>query len=245
MPVRKFGVVSSRVRVNIGACGFTGAASFVALLRPERTGGENSWCSAVDSGKANANNFYDCIAKTAGKLGIYRNGVYSEGITTAGLDNNWLLLGISKAAGTVKPNTYVWNFTTKELTKAEGGVAQTDALANVGGFLAFGQWGTSDQLRATYAAAAGFNKAISEAEFKALAEATTIKEGWLAKSPSGLWMFNQKSEAESITDLTGNGANQAEQVGTEYLEEEPPIPYEPQKGGLVISRSPARGLIMR
>lgn len=243
---RKF-VAASRIRVNIGACGFTGAVTAVALIRFERTGGENSWCSAVDSGKTNAGSFYDCLAKTEGNLGMYRGSTgYSEAAgITAGIDKVWALIAVTKASGTVAARAHVYRFDTKTWTHVNCEGTVENALANPGGFLAFGQWGTSDQLRATYAAAAAWGSVLSDAE---LEELVTVKyiEDWLKKAPAGMWAFNQHSAAETVKDLTGNGADQAELLGTEYVEEEPPIPYGPglepvaPTPGLTVTLPPPR-----
>jgi hypothetical protein len=236
--VRKF-VAASRIRVNIGACGFTGAATFVGLLNFERTGGENSWCSAVDSTKANQGNFYDCLAKTEGNLGIYRNGTYSEAKeVTKGIDGIWALVAVTKEAGTVAARAHVYRFDTKAWTHTACVNALTNATANAGGYLQFGQWGEADQLRALYAAAAAWGKVLTDKEIEELVAVSYLEE-WLKRSPAGLWLFKQQSGAETVKDLTGNGADQAELVGTEYSAAEPPIPYAPSAAPSVVLPPPS------
>ena len=61
-------------------------------------------------------------------------------------------------------------------------------------------------------------------------------KGWLGKSPSALWLFNQKARTEGLVDLTGNGANEEGIAGTSVVAEEPPIPAD--------QAAPAAGLSM-
>lgn len=45
------------------------------------------------------------------------------------------------------------------------------------------------------------------------------------EAPDALWLFEQSSVSESVSDETGNGASQTERSGTEALKNDPPIPY--------------------
>lgn len=219
--VRKF-VFPSVIRCSIGACGVTGAASFAAIVKLENT---NVGCmiSAVNSSKTAGTNYYDFQVE-GGELEIWRGGVPSRKIAMAPYLNVWALLAATKAAGTAKVQLYAYRFDTGAWVNEEGSNAIVDALANPGGFIQLGQWNAQEQLTGLYAAGAVWDRVLAKTEIEGLATVSSIK-AWLDRAPVGMWMFDQSSVAETVNDLTGNGANQVELTGTSVSGESPPIPY--------------------
>src|SRR5690606_12886956 len=57
-----------------------------------------------------------------------------------------------------------------------------------------------------------------------LVGASSLAE-WMATTPLGLWLFDQQSTEDSVSDLTGQGADQTAISGTSVTEDDPPIPY--------------------
>lgn len=182
-----------------------------------------SMISAVSAAKAEAGSFYDFQIE-GGKLEIYRSGASRE-IEIKPYGNRWALLFATKATGTTKAKLYAYRFDTKTLVgPIEGATAISDAASNVGGFIQLGQWNGGEQLRGLYAAGAMWNRVLTKAEIEELISASYLEQ-WLTKTPKGMWLFNQTSLETAVKDITGNGADQVERVGTELSAEVPPIPY--------------------
>jgi hypothetical protein len=224
--VRKWNT-GGRITCGIGACGIAGAWSFAGIVYAEGTGPE-FFQSYDGAGLGEANSRY-AVGREESKLALYRNGgSFSAAELPA---KEWLFVGVSKASGTVVPKLYIYRFSTKTWSISEGsGPGIANALEGATA-VAFGEWNKLEQFRGKMAAAAIYNKALTEAEMKALVAVPELQD-WLATSPKGLWLFGQASTATPVEDLTGNGANETSSVNTEVIEETPPIPYvEGEEGG--------------
>lgn len=249
MPVRKFDE-PSMVRYAIGACGVTGAVTMAALVKLDGTVTEEeveieegvfenikvargletgALITAVDAALGEAGKFYafdfEPAEEANGNFTLYRNG-RSNGPLTKPYGNIWALVVVQKVAGEAFPTFYVYRFDTASwVGPITGDTEIKDAPVNPGGFIQHGQWGGGEQLvGARYAAAAIWNRVLTEAEVKSLASVASLDK-WLALAPVGQWMYFQANVAEAVADLTGNGANQVLRENTSVVAEEPPIPY--------------------
>ena len=175
----------------------------------------------------------------SGQLMVSHNDETDLGL---GIETNvadgWCLYGLTKPAGTSKYVAHRYVVGTKAWTHAALAEALSQigtvngGITNLGYDLQYEENGTN--LDACVAAIAVWNKALSNAELEEVSGISSLK-GWLGKSPSALWLFNQKARTEGLVDLTGNGANEEGIAGTSVVAEEPPIPYE---------AAPAAGLSM-
>ncbi|HEV2790829.1 MAG TPA: hypothetical protein VGV69_05980, partial [Solirubrobacterales bacterium] len=129
----------------------------------------------------------------------------------------------TKASGKAKAKLYIYRLDTKLWQKGEG-TGEIENPTELAQEIRLGQWGNTEQLQGLYAASAMYNKVLTQAEVEELATASTL-QAWLKKGPVGMWMFNQTSTAQTGLDITGNGADQTELVGTTVENVEPPIPY--------------------
>jgi len=219
MPVRKF-VEPARVRCAVGACALKEAVSFIALAQLQNTT-VGSFVSGAKSTGSGGGSFYDFQVEVS-QLEIYK-GAPSRGLTTTGLANVWCVFAATKVSGTAKAKLYIYRFDTKtwQIGEGAGEIANPTEAAEE---IRLGQWNSTENFQGLYAASAMYNKVLTQAEIEELATASSL-QSWLKKGPVGMWMFNQPSTAESVLDITGNGANQTELVGTTVEGVEPPIPY--------------------
>lgn len=222
MPVRTFNGSSARIDFSIGGCNLTGAYTFAALQRRAELGTYDNLFRHRPKAGADLGGFG---LNPSNKAEANSGAAVSESTATIpALD--WVLIVISKAAGSVKPDFHIYDFTTAEWSHASGTIALGNLATQAEGSIRLGAYETEDFFKGDVAACAEWNgTALTQAEAEALKTATSLKAGWLAKSPSGLWTFEQSSVAEEVKDLTGNGANQTAISGTSVTAEEPPIPY--------------------
>lgn len=162
--------------------------------------------------------------------------------TTKPPNGVWLLCGCSKPPGTSKATYMYYRYDTEQLVAVESSAAFKAAYSGTPVEIQLGRWNNTEQFNGKYAAAMMHGAPLTPAEFKALAEMSSIQK-WLTISPLALWTFNQSSVAEPVKDLTGNGANQTELIGTAIANEEPPIPYEdpPSRSVSVVRAEPDSG----
>jgi hypothetical protein len=219
MPVRKF-EGAARVKCAVGACALKEAVSFLALARLKNTV-VGSFVSGAKAGGSLPGSFYDFQVEGS-LLEIYKNGG-SRALSTTGLGEVWCVFAATKVNGTAKAQLHIYRLDTKTWMHGEGAEAITSPT-ELAEEIRLGQWGTTEQFEGLYAASAMYNKVLTQAEIEELATATSLQV-WLKRGPVGMWMFNQASTAEAVQDITGNGANQTELVGTTVENVEPPIPY--------------------
>lgn len=152
----------------------------------------------------------------------------SDGNPTRGV---WILVAATKSTPeTSMADFYTYRYDTKAFTHQESAGSFSWMFNGPPAEIQFGRWNSTEQFTGKYAAAAIYGSVLTGAEIKSMAEGPSV-EAWLSKSPKGLWMFNQASTATSVTDATGNGANQISLLGTSVVAEEPPIPYTGEGGG--------------
>lgn len=218
MPVRDFSA-GGVVRTSLGLADTSGAMTYVALLKFAASEASQWVLSRANASHSSAGNWASLGREP--ELHIYPSG------TDAGFappTNEWVLVAATKEAGSTKAKYYYYRFSTKEWFSAESTSAFTPAYTGTPSEFQLGRWNSTEQFKGRYAAAMVYNKALSEAEVKALATAKSI-EGWLSTSPKALWTFSQKSVEEKVKDITGGEADETTREGTSVAEEEPPIPY--------------------
>lgn len=162
------------------------------------------------------------------KFGIY-NGTTSllSAIAVEAGEGN-LFLGWTKATGASKVRFYKYKYSTSTWTIEEPATTLANATAIPAGTLRFNEWQNTEFSTMNLYAAGIKGAALSEAEMKALAEARYLGKWGTLSSPAGAWLFNQKSTAEEVKDLTAGGANQSAITGTTVsASAEPPVPFWP------------------
>jgi hypothetical protein len=120
--------------------------------------------------------------------------------------DGWCLVAVTKATGTVAPPFHKVVLSSGTATDeddnptvANSGTPTTKAtmgrtLANAG------------PLNGDFAVAGVWNTVLTDTQVESL---MTSRQAWLDLSPAGLWRLNQSAVTETVTDLTGNGANES------------------------------------
>ena len=222
MPVRSF-ADSGVVRTAVGSCNVSDPFTWVALVRPEEV---TEWLIARQNESHEGAFGWTSFGVEANNPGLY---LFPEGGVEGGFNpprKQWVLLVGVKPDLKTKSTYYVYDFVKKEWIVKESKNTWNSKAEGVPAEIQFGRYNAGEQFQGRYAAAAIFNKALTEEQVKSLISGSI--EDWLSLTPVGHWMFNQTSVEEEVKDNTGNGANQSSRVGTTVTEEEPPIPY---KGG--------------
>ncbi|HUB99256.1 MAG TPA: hypothetical protein VMS11_05475 [Solirubrobacterales bacterium] len=227
MPVRDF-AAGGVVRTAVGAANPSGAFTMVALVKFKDT---TDWMIARQNASHTAAETWAAMGLEGTILRLYPGG--DAGLTPP--TGEWLLVAISKPSGSSQASYHYYRFATTTWAHETDTTAWTAAYGGAAGEIQLGRWNAGEQFNGRYAAAAVYGTALSQAAVEALVGVSSI-EAWLSTSPLALWTFSQASLSETVTDLTGNGANQTSYEGTTVAEEEPPIPYFPPAESLIRIR---------
>lgn len=230
--VRDLNIHSGAIVTDIGSCDVTDDQTHIAYVR--LLGSGNQWLMARhNSSIGDAGKFLSLGYEGANLL--FYPGTHKSGQSLP--TEKWLLLGgvIDSEADGHEGHFYAYDLESEELLFAvDDGSTIAPTHSSVAERLVFGRWNSTEQLEGLYAGAAIYTTALSEAEFLALASASSVEKwGSLSPTPLGLWVFDQ-NEGEETLDLTGNGADGVFAVQPNFAisEVEVPLPLrEKEKEG--------------
>jgi len=218
MAVREFNGTSDYINLDdgiIGAFNNGGGSTVVMVVRP-------TTIAALFSDEA----LLSLSGSTTTISVLYDSG---EGALSWGSDGGdhrvtgmgfsaatWQVIGFSKAGGTAVVRMHrkalgsgVWTHTD---SAGSAGTSATDCdLIRIACFRDGS--GFKDMRLAT---AAFFNSALTDTDFVNI-ESNATTDYLLSLSPQACWDFNQDDVATSVTDLTGNGANEIGRSGTTVI----------------------------
>lgn len=224
MPVRNF-AAGGVVRTAVGLADTTGAMTYVAFVSFGSAAGSQWMIARQNASHTNAG-AWESLGREP-EIHFYPSG-WDAGFTCP--TNEWVLVAAVKAAGVSKANYYYYRFSSSTWSSGESTETYTSVYGGAPAEFQLGRWNGTEQFTGKYAAAMVLDKALSEAEVKALVSVNAITD-WLSLAPKALWTFDQQSVGEEVKDITGNGANQTTIEGTTVLAEEPPIPYRVLRSG--------------
>lgn len=149
--------------------------------------------------------------------------------------DNWVLVVVTKATGTVAPRFHRFSFTLGTWTHENGASTAANATAPGGtGLVKLGMLtaATTDYADVTMSAAAVWGSALSDAQVESL---TANLNAWTALSPAAMWVFDQASTATALDDETNGGATQTSITGTTVASGDPlvfstPLVYRASSG---------------
>lgn len=142
------------------------------------------------------------------------------------------IVGVKKAAGTVKPVFFKYKVSTETWTFQEHASTLANATApGTTGTYRFNEYQNGQRGDVTYYSAAVWNVNKTEAEVKELAT-TLIKWKEVGTDAKELWFFNQTSTGEEVKGLIAE-SKQKEITGTEVVESTQGLPYEEVTGKTV------------
>lgn len=214
MAVREFNGTSDQIVLDNGILGqiFNGGALSIAMLVYPLTDGSNESFMSIADGSQNLAALYDYSA--AGELALGGDSPSFESNTDVGLTASaWQVLGASKAGGSGVQATLhrkelgagTWSHATAGATI--GTSTSTATQIFIGSFIS----GGFRDMRAAWLAI--WTSQLADADFENI-ESNATSAYVLTLSPSVLVEFNQASTGTAVTDLTGNGSDQASISGT-------------------------------
>jgi hypothetical protein len=152
-------------------------------------------------------------------------GVSSEGGSTSAFTvtaaEDWVLIALTKAAGTQPARFHKHVYATGASTHSAGSGSAGDGTAPGSGTWRFGSF-FSTYINGDLAAAAVFPRVLDDQEIDNLAHSLHT---WLASAPSAMWVFDQATVSQPVVDWTGGGANQSDITGTAVAASSAPIGY--------------------
>lgn len=213
---RDFNGTTDYISFSLGTSGGTGALSTAALVKSSDFGALRAITALGLTGNPD---FLVRVSPTGPFMNTYDSatGAGADGVATLST-GRWYLIGMSKASGTATPRFHIYDYSTFSWTHENG--TSTNGDPSVSGGLVVGAFDTSSPANVwsgSIAAAAVWRTSLSDAAVEALTN--NPMGSWLAAAPSACWRFDQASTSETVTDLTGNGSDQAAISGTTVSED--------------------------
>lgn len=217
MAVRGFDGVDDEIRCAIGNCNQTGALTLAVMFKRGTTA--TVWGTLIAN--HNPANQVKCGLETSGTAanGVeFYNGVSASTSGVNALPANttdWVIVAVTKQAGTSLPRFHVKNVTTGTAWLHVNGTLSplADCATQAGGTVRFGEWNDGDDFTGQLALAGEWNVALTDAQTEALA--TNKRTGdWVLHPvpPVAVWNFNQAT-VTPVQDLI-DGAHETVVQGT-------------------------------
>lgn len=209
---RTFDGAGDEIQVSIGGCNLTGAFTVVVVARRNSAAtAYHNLCTAHTSANAAVYGLEIENNADGNQLQVQVGATFVASTFTVGTADSWCLLAGGKASGTTTPrmHKYVYNTDTWTHQNASGTAGNPTSTAS--GTVRFGLWQNTDDLDGDLAAAAIFDRNLSDGEVEQMAHSL---QDWLALGPVGMWVFDQQATGTAVNDWTGNGAQQSSVTGT-------------------------------
>lgn len=204
-----------RINLSPGALttGLASARTFVAVVRLASNVSGSPWtifCAKAADGLQQAAFRIGNSTGTDANLAVGVQGTSTSSTTSVSTSDGWVLVFVSKAAGTATPRfgKYVyssdsWSFSNGAAI-AYGGT--TCDMVQIGETTADARYFDGD-----IAAVAAIPSALTDGQIAALPYSLS---SWRSYAPDGLWILDQSDTSQAVVDLSGNGANQTSITGT-------------------------------
>lgn len=185
------------------------------------------------------------VATTAGgELFLYIDGDESYGGPIVA--GEWLMVAVTKPAGTSVPRMHVYRYSTGTWAH-EDGDAPVGNVSTVVQTVAFGAWEqTQDPWDGQIAAVAMWDAALTDQQLDGL---TARLADWLTSGAVAVWPLG----TDPVVDATGGGADQTGSSGTTVIDD-PTLPFDPSPSsgddhqgagvgvGLLLTAGPGAGV---
>lgn len=202
---RAFGGAAG-INHSAGTVDPTGAFTYVAVVDPSTAAATQYVLSTVSSGGSSGVRLSNTGTVTVVLDGIVWGPATNVTYTAA---EGWMLIAITKAAGTAQFRIHKYLFTGATWSRQ----TSTSSYASPTGAptaVRHGHLSSSNYLSGDLAATAVYGYEMSDAQVTAL---VANLDAWVAAGPQGMWVFDQAS-VTAVNDVTGHGADQSGTVGT-------------------------------
>jgi hypothetical protein len=210
VPATRFDGAADKVDCGLGTCDPIGANTLVVVYRRFVA---TVWHAMIDAEAAGSSTVRTALEITnANLLQVSSQTGSSSGSATTSPGTNvtdYFGHASSHPSGVSAINYYNRNLTANTAITSEAGSGFANALTATR--VIFGLWDNTDDANGWLAAAAWFNGALTLAQVTECFANRRTSDIWNCSfgRPAGLWQFN----GSSLTDLTGNGANETSRVG--------------------------------
>lgn len=229
---------SSRIRQNIGAMSTFTYGYHIAVLRVSASSAFNEIIAITGDtagrGTLDLNN--------SGVMRFNLGGSNISSTFTVTSADGWVLVAAGKDTGTTAVTMHKYVFSTNAWThETKGNLADNAGVAlGANPRVVLGDFnGTGgNPFNGDIAAIASVRRKLQQAEIEQLPFSLTA---WYALGPLGMWVLDQADIAQSVIDLTGNGADQISTVGTSVADSSVPILGYGDSPALVLDAIPWDG----
>jgi hypothetical protein len=230
---RRFDGVDDFLTTSIGSCNLSGALTVAALFRRRDPG---------LSGRVVANGEPGFVLRmqfgwnASDQVFFSTTGAGRTSTVTISPQDGWVIVAVTKAAGTVTPRAHIYKGGAWAHENLSGTVPDPTAdQANV-------HFATNIlAVDAVDIAVAGeWTSELSDGNVETLS-ANRLTQDWADLSPQGLWDFNQASIATPLTDLIGT-ADETAITGTEVIDDGPPAWAFGAAAEAIVPLDPASGV---
>jgi hypothetical protein len=239
---RTFNGSSDKLKLSGGGSAGLAAAISVAVVVKLNASRDTAWRSLYASLNTFSlwNNGYVFELDNANRAIFSDNSGHSSnvGTTTTTSSDGWVLLAVSKPAGSSTVRFHRYKYSTNAFVHENMSGTCTDATGNAAVYVElFGDLGGSgDWFGGDAAIAAAWGRALSDAEIESL---PFTLQSWYASAPAGLWLLDQAATSQKVADLTGNGADESVLTGTSIASSS--VPVFNYTDGVWIPTHPAAG----
>lgn len=205
---RRFSAANDEVRYPVQAgSNFTGAWSMAVLLK--RAAATLAWQAII--GHHDSAGAYQAGFEISGQpnpqdhvIAGYNATTTAYGVTRAQSTDGWVVLGVSKASGSVLPRAHLYK--AGAWTHESLNTSVSNSATQAGGSIRLGEIADVDDLDGWIAADGGWAADIGDAGFNALTTNLAIND-WVthATAPQYVHQHNQATASQDILDLMGNG----------------------------------------
>jgi hypothetical protein len=212
MAVREFDGTDDIIFVDNGTIGQLGNGSFTLLAVLKPTSKQDGECiMEVCSGSADCAGMWDGGST---KFNL-QDDTYYDGPNNSA-DTTWQISVITCTGTGNGPRYHRWPLAGSGWSRVTAGTTW-DGNTTTATQVCFGGYRNSTSFKdMRLAVAAVWNSALSDGNIDTISTAKTT-QSINALSPLALWDFNQAAVGTSVTDLTGNGADQTSRVGTTVI----------------------------
>jgi len=221
-----------------------GAWTMAAVVRTNALGEAWQTILSLENGGGGSFGSFEVATTAGGELFIYIDGDESYGGPIVA--GEWLLVAVTKPAGTSVPRMHVYRYSTGTWVREDGDAPVGD-VSTVVQTVAFGAWEqTQDPWDGRIAAVAMWDAALTDQQLDGL---TARLADWLASGAVAVWPLG----ADPVVDATGGGADQTGSAGTMVVDD-PTLPFDPSPSsgddhqgagaaaGLLLTASPGAGV---
>lgn len=212
-----------------GLSSFTmSGATIVTMVRRASTGTAMELFTSYTTGRVGRGSIY--IDGPTSQLSIYNvaDGTFPSCSITVSNTEGWVIVGVSKAAGSATPRGHKWVAATGTSSHANMTSTQADwSTPGASGSFGLSDFGAGEYFDGEVAAVAVFPTVLTDSQFESLQAGLGA---WLAYAPSLLVVPDQAAVTQTVRDWAGT-SHQSARTGTTVGTNSPPLSY----GGTILA----------